>query len=534
MRIAMLALVVAAVAPVCAQDAPAVFNGHPVELDGQGKLLPWGGSPELAYDRFLRLRWNFILHRAPMSPGPAPRSGYPHYFFYCEYRNKDGGLEFGKPFMNDVGEKIPNWVESARLYAAYTGDTAVIETVGKLVDYALDHGMSPAGFAWPGFPYTTTNAGDLEFRGFTAHKRFVEHEVQVDHAGDMGLAFYRMYLLTGRERYLNAAAGVADVLARKARPGSATRAVWPYRVVLDTGRVTAEYGANWAGSYQLLMSLARAGHPHARAYRKAARLARDFILNHPMRTGYWTDGHSDNAVVSTTYKSNMSASNISLLLLDEPAFDPLWKTHIPELIAWTEKHFVWRTHPGEPATQWGANIVGEQDDFLPKMDYQTARYAAQCARWYAVSGDESYKDRAFRALNWVTYCNNDQGLAFESPVSKDVGSWWSDEYGECPRMFYHAFAAIPEWAPLNENHLLYSDTVVRNVKYGESEAVYEAVERGGAEYLKLRFKPSHVTLGKTALKPAPAGRAGYTLRQLAGGGWSLVVRRSRGGIVVVR
>ena len=77
------------------------------------------------------------------------------------------------------------------------------------------------------------------------------------------------------------------------------------------------------------------------------------------------------------------------------------------------------------------------------MDYQTARYGAECARWYAVSGDETYKDKAFRSLNWVTYCNDATGFAFESPVSKGIQSWWSDCYGECPRMFYQAFAAVP-------------------------------------------------------------------------------------------
>ena len=125
------------------------------------------------------------------------------------------------------------------------------------------------------------------------------------------------------------------------------------------------------------------------------------------------------------------------------------------LIRWTEDNFVFRTAPGEPATQWGANLVGEQDDFNHKMDYQTARYAAACARWYAVSGDAAYKEKAYRSLNWVTYCNNDQGQAFESPVSTGISNWWSDAYGEGPRMFYPAFAGVPEWAPPREDRLLY-------------------------------------------------------------------------------
>lgn len=524
-------LVAASLPPAHAQDT---FNTHPVVLDGQGRILPWFSPAAKAYDHFLRLRWEFIKTKAPMSPGPPPRSSYPHYYFYCEYKNRNNGIELGGEFMNDVGEKIPNWVESARLYYAYSGDRGVMEIVRKLVDYTLDHGISPATFAWPMFPYTTTNAGDTEFRGFTSHKRFVLHEVQVDHAGDMGLAFYRMHLFTGDKKYLAAAINVADVLARNARVGTAEKSVWPYRVVMDSGRITAEYGANWIGSYLLLDSLAKAGHGNPRAYREAAAKAREFILRFPLKTGYWTDGHSDNPVNSHTYKSNMSASNFALHVYDDPDFDPDHKTNLPKLIRWTEENFVSRTVPGEPATQWGANIVGEQDDFLPKMDYQTARYAAQCARWYAISGDETYKEKAYRSLNWVTYCNNSEGLAFESPVSKDVNSWWSDEYGECPRMFYPAFAGIPEWAPPGENHILYSQDVIRQVSYAPKRIEYAPAEAGGVEYLRVSFEPSKIVAGGRALEKRAGPGPGYMLKNLGKGDFALTIRRQRAGKVIVQ
>lgn len=526
------AFVAAGTEPAEAQE---VLNNHPVVLDSQGKLLPWYGPAEKAYDHFLRLRWEFIKTKAPMSPGPPPRSSYPHYYFYCEYKHKNGGIVLDDAFMNDVGEKIPNWVESARLYYAYTGDASVMDIVRKLVDYTLDHGISPATFAWPNFPYTTTNAGDLEFRGFTSAKRFVLHEIQVDHAGDMGLAFYRMYLFTGNKKYLTAAINVADVLARHARVGTAEKSVWPYRVVMDSGKITSEYGANWIDSYLLLEGLAKAGHGNPAAYREAASKAREFVLRFPMKTGYWTDGHSDNPVNSNTYKSNMSASNAALYLFDDPDFDPDWKSNTPKLIKWTEDYFVFRTVPGEPATQWGANLVGEQDDFLPKMDYQTARYAAQCARWYAISGDESYKEKAYRSLNWVTYCNNEVGLAFESPVSKNVGSWWSDTYGECPRMFYHAFAGVPEWAPPGENHILYSQGVIKRVHYAAKRVEYEPTDNAGVEYLRLSFHPKKIAVGNKALsKRDRLNSEGYVVRDLGKGDYALTIRRQRAGKVVVQ
>jgi hypothetical protein len=427
--------------------------------------------------------------------------------------------------MNDIGEKIPNWFENARLYYAYTGDSSVMKIIRDFVDYTIGHGTSPSEFAWPGFPYTTTNAGDTLFRGFTTAGRFVLNEIQVDHAGEMGLTYFRMYLYTGFKKYLSAALNVANVLAKNVRTGNKDQSVWPYRVVMYDGRVTAPYGANWTGCYMLLDNLIKANIGNVQAFKNARDKARDFILHYPMKTGYWTDGHSDTDIKSNTYKSNLSASNTALCLFDYPELDPDWKSDIPKLIKWTEDNFVFRTAPGEPSTMWGANIVGEQDSFIFKMDYQTARYAAECARWYAVSGDESYEEKAFRSLNWVTYCNDSVGMAFESPVSKGILSWWSDCYGECPRMFYHAFSAVPEWAPPHENHILYSEEILRDVQYSPDRIKYSATSANGTEFLRLAFKP-----GKIALNGVVISRSGdlkadsYSVKDLGKGDYAITIR----------
>jgi hypothetical protein len=426
--------------------------------------------------------------------------------------------------MNDIGEKIPNWFENARLYYAYTGDSSVMKIIRDFVDYAMVHGTSSADYAWHDFPYTTTNAGDTIFRGFTSGKRFVLDEIQVDHAGEMGLTYYRMYCYTADKKYLSAALKIADVLAKNAHTGNKDESVWPYRVVMTDGRVTAPYGANWTGCYMLLESLISAGLGDVPAFIEARNKARDFMLEFPMKTGYWTDGHSDTDIKSNTYKSNLSASNMTLCLFDYPALDPSRKQDIPKLIKWTEDNFIFRTAKGEPSSMWGANIVGEQDSFNYKMDYQTARYAAECARWYAESGDKSFKEKAYRSLNWVTYCNDTTGMAFESPVSNGILSWWSDCYGECPRMFYHAFAGVPEWAPLHENHILYSEGILRNVQYDTEELKYTATSSDGTEYLRLAFNPARITLnGAEIIKTGGKRPDSFHIRDLGNGDYAITI-----------
>jgi hypothetical protein len=510
-----------------------IFCTHKVALDNQKKIIPWYTPREKAYDHFLHQRWDFIKTRVPFSPGPDPRSRYPQYYFYCAFKVSNDSI-LPDTWMNDVGEKIPNWFESARLYYAYTGDTSVMKIMRNFMDYTLEHGTSSPGFAWPNFPYTTTNAGDTLFRGFTNHPTLVMHEIQVDHAGDMGLAYYRMYLYTGEKKYLSAALNVADVLVKKAKTGTATESVWPYRVVMNDGKITAPYGANWTGCYMLLENLIRDNQGNVKAYRDARDKARDFILKYPMKTGYWTDGHTDTDINSHTYKSNLSASNTTLCLFDFPELDPDWKTDIPRLIKWTEDFFIFRSAPGEPSTMWGANIVGEQDTFMVKMDYQTARYAAECARWYSLSGDSSYREKAYRSLNWVTYCNDSAGMAFESPVSKGILSWWSDCYGECPRMFYHAFAGVPEWAPPHENHILYSAGILRNVQYNRDRIKYTAASGNETEYLRLAFNPAQINLnGKMISLSKELKPDTYIIRDLGNGDYAITIMHKNAGDILI-
>lgn len=509
------------------------LNGHKVLLDSSRKILPWSGEASNAYDHFLRLRWNFIRTKAPMSPAPAPRSAYPQYYFYCAFVDSANVL-LPDTWMNDVGEKIPNWFESALSYYAYTSDTTPLHLTKGLIDYTLTHGITPSNYSWPNFPQSGSDAGTTEFRGFTSAKRFSTDDVQVDHAGDIGATFYRAYLFYGDTRYKKAAIHVANVLAQKVLPGNAARSPWPYVVNMRTGKIVSDYGTNWFGCIRLLTMLVADQVGNVSAYRAVLKKAKAWLLKYPVHNGLWVDGHTDNLTKGTRNLSNMSASNAGLYIADFTDFDPAWKTTLPGLIRWTEDHFIARSAPGEPSTMWGANLVSEQVDFMPKMDYQTARYAAQCARWYAVSGDETYKEKAYRSLNWVTYCNDTSGKAFESPVSKDVHSWWSDCYGEGPRMFYHVFAAIPEWAPVHENHLLYSAGVLKDIRYADQKVSYTALEKTNTDYLRLSFKPLQVTLnGKKLLPGSAAGTEGYLLKELADGDYTLqVFRRSAGKVMI--
>jgi len=500
---------------------------HPVVLDGRLKIVSWIIPQTHAYDKMLDLLWDYILNKVPNGPS-AP---LPMYTLYCGFQTSKAGIT-ADTWMNDVGEKIPNWFESARLYYAYTGDIAAMNVVKNLIDYSLDHGTTPSSYAWPNFPQTCADAGEKEFRGFTTAKRFSRDDVHVDLAGDMGTTYCGMYLFYGEDKYKTAAVHAADVLAKNVRTGNRTQSPWPYVVNAKTGIIASDYCANWFGCITLFDLLIDAELGHVDAYRDARKRVRDWILQYPMQNGLWVDGHSDNFITGTGNLSNMSASNACLYLLEHPDFDPNWRTHVPGLLKWTEDHFVFNCE--EPGVQWGAYAVAEQDGFKWKMGYQTSRYAAQCALWYAGSGDTVYKERAYRSLNWSTYMVDENGLACDGPTEQ-VGHWWSDCYGEGPRMYYYAFSAVPEWGPPGENHILYSRGILKDVSYATEEVQYTPAEDAGTEFLRLSFKPTEITVNGVVIPPrTDQSREGHTLRDLGNGDYAVSIKRMRAGPVIVK
>ena len=82
-------------------------------------------------------------------------------------------------------------------------------------------------------------------------------------------------------------------------------------------------------------------------------------------------------------------------------------------------------------------------------------------------GGEWYKTEAFENFNWATYCTSKKGVV--SVGTSWSGSWFSDGYGDYIKHFIDGMAAIPEWAPADENHLLGSASVIQHISYGDKE-----------------------------------------------------------------
>ena len=105
--------------------------------------------------------------------------------------------------------------------------------------------------------------------------------------------------------------------------------------------------------------------------------------------------------------------------------------------------------------------------------------------------------------------------------------WFEDGYADAGRSFTWAMGAVPEFAPVGQDHLLRSSSVVQKVKYGNKSVEYQTFDRIATEVLRLSFKPEHIAAGNTPLtERRDLNQDGYTIRQLSEHDYELRVRHS--------
>lgn len=545
---ALMAATVACAAAGSAQAAPERLLWHEVRLDSQGKLLSWanGDSP---YDQVVRAAWGAFL-QIPVQP-----DGYRTYFTYPTFygpNDPNHPVFSGRGWCHHPAGVFAMLTDSALLYHAYTGDREVLRRVREMLDFDIANGLTAPFDAWASVPYTCSDAGDLVYRGAT-DTRYRQEPTDVgrgdgvgylepDKVGEAGFAFLQFYEVTLESKYLKAAVRCGDALAKNVRKGDVSHSPWPYRVDAATGtQVREEYTANTIGPIKLLDELIRLGRGNVPAYRRARKMAWDWLMTYPMKNNAWT-GYFEDVLVYPDYRTNLnqySPLETARYLLQRPELDPQGRQKAKRLIDWVASFFAQDsvTMGGLPekGMQWGAEVVSEQVNDMDKMSSHTARFASLLALWHEISGDESAKERAYRSFNWATYSAQENGLV-KTSLDEGTGYWFSDGYGDFMRHFQRGMASVPEWAPSQEDHLLDSTSVVRWVRYGKDSLAYITFDDDAREVLKLQRKPTKVMAGGKPLPKAPDARkaAGYSVEPCRGGAFVVRVNHGASGRVEIR
>ncbi len=488
--------------PVISTVDAKTIAGRPVNLDAKGKLLPWP-LPEdtgYSYSGYFLSQWTVLWDQYNRQRLP--------YFYCCFDFDRTTYEMFPDPhWANSTGylrAMMTGFVE--RLYP-YTGDPHTLEFLQNFVDYELENGLTPDGYAYAGVPYPSANPGSPRYTGWSNHgEDFIEPHV----VGEDGYAYLRLYEMTGQTRYLRAAIRCAAALVKNYKPGDAINSPWPLRcfardgkVDKTTGRGTFPYSANVVEPMMLFDELIRLGQGDVAAYASVRAGAWEWLMRYPMQNNVWV-GYFEDVPGSMENSNQVIPLEFARYVLLHPEKDPDWREHARKLIDWvktTPKFPKWLVHGATVTTEQGSGgtdyCCNPPNDCC---DSHSARLAAVEALYYAQTGDVAYKEEAFRTDNWVSYFQGLPGAA-HAPFSNQW--WFTDEFADGPRRMMDAFWAVPEWAPAEESHLVGSISVVTKIAYGAGRVTYSTFDPESTDILRLDFTPDSVTAGG---KPVPLAK----------------------------
>ncbi|MBI3477216.1 MAG: hypothetical protein HY010_15895 [Acidobacteria bacterium] len=486
-------------------DAPTIA-GHPVQLDAQGKLLPWPMPDNIgySYSSHVLTQWTILWDQYNRQRL--------HYSYCCfDFDRTTFELIPDQHWANSTGylrAMMQGFIE--RLYP-YTGDPRTLTFLQSFVDYELENGLTPEGYAWPQVPYASANPGAKRYTGWSPlGEDYIEPHV----VGEDGYGYLKLYEMTGNTKYLRAAIHCADALAKNYKAGDENNSPWPVRLLARDGkaegRAMGPYSANVIEPIMLFDELIRLGQGDVASYTRVRAGAWDWFQKYPLAKNVWV-GYFEDTIASMGNMNQVIPLEFARYVLLHPDKDPQWREHARGVIEWVKTTPKWPkyiVHGATVTTEQGNGINFCCNEPNQCCDSHTSRLAAVEALYFAKTGDVSYRDAAFRSYNWVTYF---QGLSFAAHSPFAMQWWFTDEYSDGPRRLMDAFWAVPEWAPADESHLLGSSSVVTRINYGKGSVTYSTFDPESSDVLRLDFAPEFITAnGKPLTLRKDLDQPGYT------------------------
>jgi hypothetical protein len=475
-------------------DEPTIA-GHPVQLDAKGKLLPWPIAEDtgFSYSSHFLAQWTILWDQ-------YNRQRLPYYYCCFDFDRTTFEMMPDEHWANSTGylrAMMQGFIE--RLYP-YTGDQRTLTFLKDFVDYELENGLTPEGYAWSQVPYASANPGATRYTGWSAHgEDYIEPHV----VGEDGYGYLRLYEMTGNTKYLQAAIRCANALLKNYKVGDEKNSPWPVRCYARDGKAEGgpmgPYSANVIEPIMLFDELIRLEQGDVAGYSQVRAGAWDWFQKYPLTNNTWV-GYFEDVVPSMGNMNQVIPLEFARYVLLHPEKDPQWREHARRLIEWVKTTPKWPKY-----NVHGATITTEQGNGiefccnLPNQccDSHTSRLAAVEAWFYATTEEPAYKEEAFRSFNWVTYF---QGLSGAAHAPFSTQWWFTDEFSDGPRRLMDAFWAVPEWAPADESHLLGSSSPVTRISYGKGSVTYSTFDSKSLDVLRLNFDPTTITIGGHTLQ----------------------------------
>lgn len=530
------------------QSSPDSLCAHKVVYDKSGKILPWykPGTPGAAYAHVSKLASEFIKSGTPIEPS----TGLPLYMVTCCF----AGPHLNSPETFNAGKTGEDWMHNPAMvyagmvhsfvmgYRVFSGDESYVNIVKTMLDYQLEHGTTPSGWVWSGVPYASSDPFVKEYYGATKWENDGMrgdglHGIEPDKIGELGYAYLLFYEVTSDTTYLRAALNCADALAKNVREVAnndrtiADKSPWPFRVNARTGFVHDDFCSNVIEPIRLLEELTRiqariAAMPEqVKTWQRARDIAWNWLYSKdgPMKTYVWNNYFED--VPNDPRQANrnqVTPMETARYLLRNPDRDVNLDINVLALIHWVQSAF---------GTE-GMDAIKEQTWCYEPMGSHTARFASVCALWYERTGDVAFKEKAYRYFNNATYSTDPNGVVRVGPTWPS--SWFSDGYSDYVRHFLDGFAAIPDWAPADRDHVLRSSSAIQKITYSDSSIDIKTFDTEGTVSIRMTARPSAVSINGARLNEKKNPGGGWAWQPMKPGGLLLLDYRNGNEIKIMK
>lgn len=513
---------------------------HAAVIDSNGKLVSWyGADKNLGFDKVMHLAWDFMEHHVKIDPV----TGQKIYLVNSTYDPESG---LGSYWQSNPASTFGQFVDSLVTWYPYSGDEDAVRVVHAMLDYQLEHGTTPAKWEWGSVPFATGCGNDPEYgKCLQGLPRTTYGGIETDKVGELGIGYVLFYEMTGDKKYLDAGIRCADALSKHIRPGDETHTPWPFRIDAQTGYVVngEEYGGMIVAPVRLFSELIRLKEGSYKEYESGRKLAWDWIRKYPMHNDRWESYFED--VPKQSHNANQAIPTMTayyILTQPDPGLvDPQWIGDVGHIIDWVRRHYGRGPYFGA----WAIDEQGSPPEYVgccsrAGLASDTSRWAAINALYYEKTQDGQAHIDAFRSLSYATYFAADDGkiaccgLDYDHSQTNSKIYWFDDGYGDYVRNFMWTLGAIPDMAPVHENHLLRSSSVVQSIEYGNHNVKYRTFDAEGIEVLRLNYKPTAVDVGGHPINLEHELKdQGYEITPLSEGDYTVRVRHTTSGDIKI-
>ncbi|TAG31952.1 MAG: hypothetical protein EAZ35_02565 [Sphingobacteriia bacterium] len=523
---------------------PEQLGYHPIKTDLSGKIIAWNHSdPGKAYTDIITRVWHF------WDTMRTDLNGLP---YYMNHQVWNAGVNDKRGV---AGSQFEMALNSWRLLYQFSGDERLVENMRFIADYYLSHSLSPANALWPNIPYPYNT---LLYAGkYDGDMVIGRNYTQPDKAGSFANELLYLYKLVGNGShgqtpthiYLNSAIDIANTLTKNIIPGDADHSPLPFKVHALLGAngvikdmngknekvISSAYTTNWSGTIELLLSLIEMKTGNTIAYQKAVDMLLQWMKKYPLKNNRWGPFFEDIVGWSDT---QINAISFAQFMMNHPQYFPDWKASVKKIFDW-----VYEKVGNKKWDKYGVIVINEQTAYQMPGNSHSARQAAAELQYMKLTGDSTYKENAIRMLNWATYMVDAEGR--NQYLNDD--HWLSDGYGDYIRHYLNAFAAMPLLAPVDEDHILSSTSVVQMVQYPNSpykrpdhderpsglKILYKTYHRKGIEVIRLTHKPSKIWFNsKLASELIQNANEGYQWQALEQGGLLRIHRMNCNEVII--